>query len=488
MSYRAGKIRSNGRAHSPGHSPRVSASKLALPRARPLWRTALTAAPVSTASTTNAASAERPVIDSRPCAELPPLNQCDLVTQVYAGQQDLPVHEYTSYFNGRTCDNVPSSLTSHKASGSRLSSTFPFFSTYQQSVTWDTTQLRITDHDYDSRCIDSQSSRCPETISRHSCDPTDDINFRFKNNIMTFCDQHTMTSKVNDVSCGICLGVGYLETKHKGIETSRAAEKPDNGRTSPITRRKTCNISPEPSCFRKPCNVPPEPACSRFVPPLTKRVRHHKPKRGRRRTAVFQDCGTHGYGCQEAAVRDTDPMMDCCYEPLEENDNCRYPPIEVEIDENCSRHCHDQLGSRPFCGRKTLYNEGISDDIANNLPFRVRQRCPSAQRLFKPSSNCSMGIDNWIPYSHRGSSRYHSECKKPPEVQYRGDCAPGDCHLPPEYFHHRPGKKCVSKRPDTCVYSYSTQLPRKLLTSEKNIDSYIMSKAHYDDGGYGCDN
>ncbi|KAI5633849.1 hypothetical protein NE865_13418 [Phthorimaea operculella] len=395
--------------------------------------------------------------------DLPPLDQCDLITQVYAGQQEPPLREFDSYYNG-PCRNDATCLTSQEAS---RSSVLPLYSTYQHSVKWDSEQSQRTDHDYNCRCIDCRSPRCPETIARLSSNPTDIRNFRFKNNIMTFCDQNTMTSKVNDVSCGICLGVGCLQTENKCVAASPCPERPA-GRIPLITRRKPCSVSLEPVCSR--------------APPVMKRVRHYRPKRDRRRTAAHQDCST--YGCrrrrdyQEEAVRDTDPLSPYRYEQLE--DNCRYPPIEVEIEQRCSLMNHDNLDSIKFAGRKTLYNEGISDNIANNLPMRVTQRRPSTQ-VFRPTSNVSIGPDNWIPYSHRGTSRYHSECKKPQEVRYRGDCgpAPGDYYGAPEYYR-RHGKKSASKYPEPVVYPYYTQPPRKVLASEKNIDSYIISQALYE--------
>ncbi|CAG4949679.1 unnamed protein product [Colias eurytheme] len=122
--------------------------------------------------------------------------------------------------------------------------------------------------------------------------------------------------------------------------------------------------------------------------------------------------------------------------------------------------------------RKILYNEGISDIVANNFPnygaYENRMQEPvRPKRNYNKPSVFSRGI----PYAHRKHSKYHYDCNEQDFKSYRCDIEDEVKHLvaKPKVLRY-----CQAKKPNNG--DVPIRMPKKVLSSERDIDSYIKRR------------
>lgn len=281
---------------------------------------------------------------------------------------------------------------------------------------------------YNCRCVECLSADCP---SRSNC------RFRprrMKDNIMTFCDQYTMTRILNDASCGCTPTSSTLNCTTVSVpcETSMSGGR-DQGRL------KIHEMSNK---------------LGTYTPiPILKKGHIVDPVNNDYRTKKFQD-----------GHNDVEPpktmSIECFFRKKDDGTGCE-------------------------SSRKNIYNEGISD-VALKYPSSPKKgsRSPAtpmrARSRVTLSSECSDSEDN-IPYSHRSESRYHRHCAEMLPRQFLDNgigsrAASGQRML---VFSPKisPCKTCSSKR--SKQQQRNIKLPKKVLTSEKLADACSRKpKAH----------
>ncbi|CAG9579120.1 unnamed protein product [Danaus chrysippus] len=142
-------------------------------------------------------------------------------------------------------------------------------------------------------------------------------------------------------------------------------------------------------------------------------------------------------------------------------------------------------------GRKVIYNEGISDSLKSGqsrrstptrspartpsrTPTRTPTRVQSPVRVKRNESKSSVGSkvadkEATIPFAHRERSRYHSDCRHSISKTYRCEI---DDHLQgtksPKDF-----RKTVTSDASRRSPSPPIQLPKRVLTSERDIEAFV---------------
>lgn len=268
--------------------------------------------------------------------------------------------------------------------------------------------------------------------------PTFDRPVFFRDNIVTFCNQHTMTPRLNDVSCGSSkCAIPVLFTAEVGTSGPdlNAPQSSKTCRQNSILKKSKCDTYQDVTCFAKAWL-------------------DHKLS-----LSCDDDDGSNGKA----------KPTKCCPRPV-----CLLNDDTLTNEQE------------PDANRKMLYNEGISDDVAKEFCVMHRKHSPKndlSQRI--GSSRLSVGAkcyrnssDNYIPYSHNINSKYHQNCKK--EVQplmrkrscvfhgFRDD----ECRtleIEPLVLKNTSAGACTTR--SRCI-----SLPKKLLTSEKNIEAFLNPK------------
>lgn len=261
----------------------------------------------------------------------------------------------------------------------------------------------------------------------------------FHDNIVTFCNQHTMTPRLNDVSCGssksvvpplITTQVGPSGTDLNRPQSSKSC------RQNSILKKPQCDTYQDLSCF-------------------SKAWLDHK---------VTVSCDDDDCLVEKAKPTKCCPRSVCLLSLNDDTKTCKLEP-----DGN----------------RKMLYNEGISDDVAKKLCVMHKKHSPTNNYQIMCSSRLSIGSrcfrnssDNYIPYSHILNSKYHQNCKKEvePLVPKRSCVFHGfrddECRnleLEPLVLKKTSAGACAAR--SRCI-----SLPKKLLTSEKNIEAFLKPK------------
>lgn len=375
-----------------------------------------------------------------------------LISQVVGAAEDPHTKDFTSSFQCATRDTDPPQFaTSHKvASEPRSRSTIPTYPSLVQSLRWnpyvemssaENSKTNLTEEKkFNCRCETCTMRNCPSrfssaTILKQSV---------YKDNIMTFSDRYTMTPKLNDACCGVCTPIP------SSPKTSDVCVPPE------VAVRDTETVTHYPMFYQQCAPIP-----------ILK-----KPDHGQSCQATYGYCGhATGHvpvGIRQEAVRDTDIGEDYC-EPIKQKSVKGFFKSK-------KRPCLNSPPCVPEYGiRKTIYNEGICDVGSNcRLPMRV----PSPLNIRRERSRDSVRsknrcyIDNdVIPYAHRTESRYHHSCKRPvTNPIYRTDVDDVK-HVveSPKLVRKSLTSRLVRQQPR----GPSVQLPKKVLTSEANIDSYI---------------
>ncbi|CAH4029242.1 unnamed protein product [Pieris brassicae] len=340
-------------------------------------------------------------------------------------KQPENTREFCSYFYGRKKSTDPFYLvTSHATSSPKSAKTqrnyglkeqvFTTYPTFVPGLHWSPSVDSFTDDGQDEQDFVCRRCRnCKETFV-----PERRV---FKDNIIRFCDNSTMTFNVNDAACE--------------VPRPRAAYS------------STISITASDIAVRDE----PEPQV-RFTPtPILKK---------------FDDDSFSLRYCERSPVEVSeieDDDIDYMYiEPCPKPRRARLPtcPKLNEISPECSEP------------RKNIYNEGISDAIANNFP----NFCPLANRMQVPAkrnySRTSVFSKNIeIPFAHQGGSKYHHECKTEGKRQ---------CYSIQEEV--RLASKPRALKPshpgglERCDLAPCGRMPRRVLSSERDIDSYIQKQ------------
>lgn len=239
----------------------------------------------------------------------------------------------------------------------------------------------------------------------------------FHSNIAKFCNQCTMTPQLNDVSCGSSKGV---------IPLLITSEMVTSGTNLTLPQASKCHL---------------------------KNTIEKKPQ-----------CDTYGNrNCFAKAWLDH-----------------KYTVSSGNI--SCGKTCPWSL-SKHDAKRKILYNEGISDDATKQLCVMHKKHIPQHDINERTSSKLSMGgrcyrekYDNYIPYSHNVNSKYHQNCTQE-TLSYKrsyvlNNVRDDGCHpLELEPLVVRQGSAGVCFTRSRCI-----NMPKKLLTSEKNIEAFLSPK------------
>ncbi|XP_031762910.2 uncharacterized protein LOC116412657 [Galleria mellonella] len=379
-----------------------------------------------------------------------------LINQIIGSTDKNLSNEFASYYYQSNSYSDPFCLlTSHtvaprlKSLGkSTALSPIPAYPSTVQSLRWspyvevstpDESQIEATDDrpKIICRCENCTMKTCPSKVysSKRSS--------KFKDNIMTFSDQYTMTPKLNDACCGVCTPLTSPKVSNVAITTSNIAVRDTQ------TRAEIQQVYAPPKSA-----IPILKNCE-YLDPVNKDYKH-----------------CHGTYFDDAE-RDTYVRND--YNECDQSNPTKITyEREPIIDHPYCEHCHNP--------RKVLYNEGISDSIANHYPIEP-VRVPSPTNVVKDYRRVSVmskyciDSEDKIPFSHRNDSKYHYSCKTPNSNKHF--CCDSDTEE----------VKRLTANPKTVRKTYTSQvkrirtpsiiLPKKVLTSERDIESYIDKSAQH---------
>ncbi|CAK1540825.1 unnamed protein product [Leptosia nina] len=247
----------------------------------------------------------------------------------------------------------------------------------------------------------------------------------YKDNIMRFSDISTMTPCLNDAACG-----PPIEASHSSsisLSMSNVAVRDE----------------PEPQV--------------RFTPSPTVR-------------SIDDDASFNFDYYEQRPVEITE-----CYDEVYQRGAIEYTKSRRTILPKCSNL--NEIGEKFTEPRKNLYNEGISDTIAENFSGR----CPLTNRIQISekrgySKTSVFGKNAEIPFAHRNRSKYHSDCKT--ELKKKplrcGVLRKEEVRLAAE---PKAMRFCQPGATDRCDVQPCIRMPRKVLSSERNIDSFILSQS-----------
>ncbi|XP_059055553.1 uncharacterized protein LOC131849489 [Achroia grisella] len=371
-------------------------------------------------------------------------SRAQLISQIIGSPERNLTNEFASYFHQPVSKSEPTYLlTSHKVeprlrnSGKGIVPPIPAYPSMVHSLRWspyievssaEDTQAEAVDErrKFICRCENCTMKSCPSKLSSVKSGI-------FKDNIMTFRNQYTMTPKLNDACCGVCTPISTPKMSNVSVTASDIA----------VRDTQTLTQIQEDHAFQKP-NM----QRSKYIDPACK---------------DYGPCHTY----LDEAVRDTDIGND-----YHEYDQPDLQKMTFTTKKKLSTNQpHEQYDN----SRKVLYNEGISDSIANNYA-KVPIRAPSPanltdgySRVSVVSKHCDKSEDK-IPFCHRHESKYHYSCKGTSSNNFYYD---SDM----EEVRHLIASPTIIRR--TCTGQRQRlrtpliMLPKKLLTSEPDIESYI---------------
>ncbi|CAH0406761.1 unnamed protein product [Chilo suppressalis] len=368
-----------------------------------------------------------------------------LISEIVGNPEDYRSNEFASYFRGAVKECEPTCvLTSHVKSNQIQPNRKKNIHTYPsliQNLRWSpyvemsSTNDSNTDIIDNKRTFECKCNSCNEMKCPFKASLPDTKHGVFKDNIMTFSDQYTMTPRLNDVCCSVCLpGLSTPQSSKvcvaaRGIESDEYNPKSVSKNCAPIPILKKTNRQPQ---------VLSHGHCGYAT--------GHIPSKIRQEAVRDTDMAAEDDYCEPIKQKSFKSFFKLKKKPVIENNN----PVNEGV-------------------RKIIYNEGISDEVANFVP-------PVG---IPPPINVERGIskiairnerDDGIPYSHNTESRYHHNCKKPNLNMnyYTADFEDERIDSPII------GRKfVVSKLPMSQYKVQRISLPRKVLTSEMDIDSYV---------------
>lgn len=360
-----------------------------------------------------------------------------LISHLVSKSDDHCPREFASYYRGPTrYVDPPYSVTSHTSSrSSRLSTPkihkiIPAYPSFIQNPRWcpysgppseQNSETDVTmDQKYNCKCGNCTSRTCPARRP-NPCS--------HKANIMTFCDRYTMT----DTCCGHSSRIP---------STRKCSDILVPCTTSTVAVRCAQDKLQVHEMYSRKC--PPVPILKKCCPGPV----HYDCSQKRLISDDFED----------EVVRDVEPSK----------------PKYLK----CSIDCKDD----EVVTRKNIYNEGISDTIADKFPLGPKKATPApdCSRTSMSSKCYECNDDNFIPHSHRSESKYHYHCTNPPECEYVRDdnlqCTRRSVVVPSPKFickaYANPCRRC--KQLPRCI-----KLPKKVLTSERVIESCVEKHSKY---------
>lgn len=364
--------------------------------------------------------------------------------------------EFPSYYSAPSpIFELPHSLLSHTLAMPTHPKHDPvtMYPSITQDLRWspyvETTTMSQTDTALKCRCDKCRTANCPNKISSVSNKSPN----QFKDNIVTYTNQQTMTTTLVDASCGpntySYIPLTYSpETIDAAVTASDIAVRDPGDRICvpfskcpavPILKNKSKAImykgcADPDRCWERECQM-------RFD-------HRHKPERDIDNSEVY---------CDPSSMKSMK-----CLKPKKK------------------KSCGQTANTYPPCdrNRKILYNEGISDTIPTCSPTRTP--CSEADsecgRTFFNRWNSCIDDEEVIPYSHK-KSKYHQDCKK----SHNSPSKHCELRQPPELkplFNCPPViRRQYTRRPSQSTYrSQCINLPRKMLTSEKDIEAFIKTR------------
>ncbi|CAH2217784.1 jg1175 [Pararge aegeria aegeria] len=342
----------------------------------------------------------------------------------------------------------------------------PTYPTLIQNPRWKCSDETYSPHSQ-TELEEDQQFRCKcHKCKMKQCQNREDLqenikSFTFKDNIMRFTDKSTMTPKLIDAYCEACRPLNrtpktsdaYISTSDTDVRAAVSIQKTPT-KPAPILKKRQCD-----NCFSYHKYNDEKNVCSSVV-------------------------------SYDEAVRDTHKYND--YEKL-----LSYMPKREIADSLCHINRGNARVDETF--RKNLYNEGISDSIADttiskfsgcSTRLQPPTKCPikdfsrfhgsirpSIKRDYsKVSYKCDVEKKSVVPFAHRVQSKYHYGCKKSVkkvDFQYE-ECVRHEAAVSNETKCRIPRLAQVSRvllcdRP-------KSKLPKKLLTSERDIDSFVGNR------------
>lgn len=288
--------------------------------------------------------------------------------------------------------------------------------------------LRPEDPKFNCRCETCARQKCPSRTPSSSA-----IRPVFRDNIMTFCNKYTMTPRLNEVGCG-CTPAPSTRVSDMSVTASDIAVK-DTQASMQIHRLYSPEQCPASILKNNGENYEDYPSYSQ------------------------SHCCEHAY--QPAINYRQEPERDMEEEPI--------APSKISSIKSFFKCKKKKDCANP---RRMIYNEGISDLVANNFPV-TPVRVPSPTNLKKECSKASVKsrccLIEGIPFSHRSDSRYHHNCKKSNSRSFYGD-SDDVRHLitSPDII-----RKTYASKPVKCHKIPNIRMPKRVLMSERDIESYI---------------
>lgn len=300
-------------------------------------------------------------------------------------------------------------------------------------------------HDYNCWCESCSTARRSAGLGLNfkyltpTPSPAFDRPVFFRDNIVTFCNQYTMTPRLNDVSCGSSqCAIPLLITTDVGT----SGTIPNTPQSSKSCRQNSILKKSQYDAYKD---------LNRFA----KAWLDH-----RLTVSYVDDSSSNG----KPKPTQCYPQSACLKSP-----NNNVLPCTLQSDST----------------RKMLYNEGISDEVAKQLCVMHKNHPPVHDINEGTSSRLSIGgrcyrdkSDNYIPYSHNVNSKYHQNCKKElhPLIHKRSYVLRG---LKDDECRNLEFEPLVLKKSSAGVcltHSRCISLPKRLLTSERNIEAFLKPK------------
>lgn len=286
-------------------------------------------------------------------------------------------------------------------------------------------------------CRNCQSRSCPSKKQSTSRERS----MSFKDNIMTFNDQETMTPKVQDASCS-CTNCPQTNTNSYSniTNTDVAVRDLDDNVPTKYTSQQP-NFASSTLRNHDDNNIPRHYNMSNFRNKSRIKINLHQQYEPINEENYLEPEISRDMCCQ-----DDNPITDC--------NKCCKKSIS-----DCDKCCQNQKQKDRNEFRQKIYDEGIDDDIV------CRQPPPPRVRMSNHCQNCC----NTTSCNENRGSRYHK------------NCVANDRHYHGMEIAHQMGcmNKCMgSKHFRRCCFNMLNDdvpitLPKRMVTSERNIDAYI---------------
>ncbi|KAJ0175881.1 hypothetical protein K1T71_009040 [Dendrolimus kikuchii] len=365
-------------------------------------------------------------------------SRSQMIQEIVYRPAELATREFTSYYREPGLQTEPKcGIISYSSNSHKNHPDISAYPTFMNSLKWnpyiETTSARNSQSDFQeptkfSNHIKNNSKhskelketkyncRCDSCNGRHCPSKLSSTTLRaniFKDNIMTFSEKFTMTPKLCDAGCG---------SLH-------------------IAKNKVSDVSVTAS------NV------------------------AVRETQIYSQCTPLPILKKPYDLKKKDTQVSVGYEP--ERDTFT---DDIDVVKSKSIRSFFKSRKKHETPRRNVYNEGISDVVVNQRP-RTVSRVASPINVKQGSKATVINHrypehENYIPFSHRNDSKYHDSCKSSTlDVRYNDSDDIKRLIANPQVF-----RRTYTNKPLKYYRSPPIKLPRKVLTSEQDIDSYIDKK------------